>query len=46
MTEVFRSDLKGFSDGGFVWAQETDLMEFIPEAMRICPRWKLNLLFG
>lgn len=46
MAEVFRSDMEGFSDGGVVWAQETDIMEIIPEAMRACPRWKSTLIFG
>jgi hypothetical protein len=46
MSEFFRSDFGGFSNGGLVWAQETNFMEFIPMAMRVCPRWKLNLLFG
>jgi hypothetical protein len=46
MTEIYSSDMTGFSSGGFVWASEIDLNILLAEANKIDSVYQGTVEFG
>jgi len=46
MTEVYGSDMDGFSEGGFVWASQADVQLLIPRANLVGGMYRGNLTYG